>query len=432
VVAGGSIAIVHCSASLGGMSGAGKTGGTLYDIVNPLPVNERIATLDIVRGFALLGILIMNMPGFSTSFFAEADGSHLWPGLLDQRAELLRNMLFSGKFNSMFSLLFGIGFTIQLGRLLERHPGRAVAIYTRRLLALLAFGVVHAVVFWNGDVLHIYALLGFALLLLRKVPDRVVYLLIGLCLLYPAVSGALRLWVMTPDVVAAQVLQMEAWEASNDLAYGHGSFLDAAAEHAREAVYFYTDPFMLWAALGFYVQIATTMLIGLLVGRNGWVRRIPELLPRIRRLQWWALGIGVVCALIYGILGELERPPAPSLAKIVVSITYVLSRLGMMMFYVLTIVRLAQVPAWQRRLAPMAAAGRMPLTNYLLQTLIATTIFYGWGFGLWGKVGPAAGLLLALAMFFAIQVPLSLWWLRRFRYGPMEWLWRLATYGHRI
>jgi uncharacterized protein len=102
-----------------------------------------------------------------------------------------------------------------------------------------------------------------------------------------------------------------------------------------------------------------------------------------------------------------------------------------MMFYVLTITRLAQLPAWQRIFAPMAAAGRMPLTNYLMQTLIATTIFYGWGFGMWGRMGPAAGLALAFAIFFVIQVPLSLWWLKRFDMGPMEWVWRYLTYGHR-
>ncbi len=403
----------------------------MYDNVNPLPVNERIASLDVVRGFALLGMLIANMPGFSASFFADADGSNTWPSLLDKSAAMVHDMLFEDKFNSVFSVLFGISFTIQLGRLLEREPNRAMAIYTRRLLALLAFGLVHMIVLWNGDVLHIYALLGFGLLLLRNVSDRVVYALIGACLLYPAVSGTLRVFVMTPDVVATQVLQMQIWAASNNLAYGQGSFPAAALEHAREAVYFYTDPFMLWAAFGFYVQITTTMLIGFLIGRNGWVRRIPELMPWVKRVQWWAFGMGGVCTLIFGILGQLDHPPAPSLAKVVVGITYSLSRLGMAMFYVLTIVRVAQVPSWQRRLGPMAAAGRMTLTNYLMQTLIATTIFYGWGFGLWNKVGPAAGLLLAFAIFFIIQLPLSVWWLRRFQYGPIEWLWRFATYGHR-
>ena len=99
-----------------------------------LPAASRIQVLDILRGFALLGILIMNMPGFSTSFFAEADGSHLWPGKLDQLAEQVRDMLFSGKFNSMFSLLFGVGFTIQFARMQTSDPARAPSLYLRRLL----------------------------------------------------------------------------------------------------------------------------------------------------------------------------------------------------------------------------------------------------------------------------------------------------------
>lgn len=403
----------------------------MYENVNPVPVNERIATLDIVRGFALLGILIMNMPGFATSFFVEADGSHLWTSQLDIRAEMVRDMLFSGKFNSMFSLLFGIGFTIQLGRLMERQPDRAIAIYVRRLLVLMAFGLLHATVFWTGDVLHIYALLGILLLFLRNVSNRAIVGMIVACLIYPAVSGTLRLIVMTPETVARLVAEAQAFEASNNLAYGHGSFVAAAREHGREFLYFYDNPFSLWGTFGFYVQMTTTMLIGFLIGRNGWVRRIPEFLPTIKRLQWWALGVGIVCALVFGILGEMNRAPGPSPVKILISVSYVTCRLAMMIFYVLTIVRLAQLPAWQRRFAPMATAGRMPLTNYLMQTLIATTIFYGWGFGNWNKVGPAAGLALAFAIFFVIQVPLSLWWLRRFDYGPLEWLWRFATYGHR-
>jgi uncharacterized protein len=103
------------------------------------PTSQRIPTLDILRGFALMGILIMNMPGFSSSFFAEADGSHLWPGRLDQLAERLRDMLFSGKFNSLFSLLIGIGFTIQFARMQQQDPEHAGTIYLRRL-ARLTYG----------------------------------------------------------------------------------------------------------------------------------------------------------------------------------------------------------------------------------------------------------------------------------------------------
>ena len=403
----------------------------MAELNGPVRPIERIQTLDIVRGFALLGILIMNMPGFSASFFAEADGSHLWAGALDQRAEEIRNMLFSGKFNSMFSLLFGLGFTIQLGRMLERDPIHGTSLYVRRLLVLLAFALVHALVLWTGDVLHIYVILGFGLLLIRRVPNRAIVAMIVLLVCYPAISGTLRLLVMTPDRVAHLVKDAQAMEASNNLAYGHGSFVDAAREHTREMIHVYTDPWQLWSIFGFWVQMATTMLMGFYIGRNGWVQRIPELMPAIRRLQWRALALGIVCSLTFGIVAQFTRIPGPSPLKILVAISYVLSRLGMMSFYVLTIVRLAELPEWQRRFKPIAAAGRMPLTNYLMQTLIATSLFYGWGFGLWGKVGPALQLLIAFAIYFAIQVPLSTWWLRHFEYGPLEYAWRFGTYGRR-
>lgn len=396
----------------------------------PLSPTERIVTLDVVRGFALLGILIMNMPGFANSFFAEADGSFLWNGPIDRAAEVTREMLFSGKFNSMFSLLFGIGFTIQFARMQALSPGNATTLYLRRLIVLLALGLAHAMLFWTGDVLHVYALLGLLLLLvLRHASDRTIIGLIVVLLLYPAFSGVARLLVVTPAITARRVAEARAFEASNNLAYGQGSFADATWEHIREFVYNYDNVWAIWGNFGFYVQMATTMLIGVLIGGHHLERRISELMPWIRRLQWWLLGIGLVCALAFGIIFEVNRTPGPSPIKVLGSICYVLSRISLMLFYVLTIVRLAQAPAWQARFAPMAAAGRMPLTNYLMQTLICTTLFYGWGLGWWGRVGPAAQLALAFVIFFAVQVPLSLWWLRHFQWGPLEYVWRVATYG---
>jgi uncharacterized protein len=396
----------------------------------PLPASERIATLDIVRGFALLGILIMNMPGFANSFFVEADGSYLWSHPVDRAAEVVRDMLFSGKFNSMFSLLFGIGFTIQYERMRRRAPGHATTLYLRRLAVLLALGLFHAMVIWPGDVLHVYALLGFLLLaVLNRASDRTIAVLLGLCLLYPAVSGVLRLLLTTPEITARLVAEARALEASNNLAYGSGSLLDTVREHTGDFTYMYSGLWQIWGSLGFYVQMATTMLIGLLIGRHQWMYRIAELMPRVRRLQWIALGIGLACALVFGIIFQVDRAPGPSPLKVLGSIAYVLSRLGLMAFYVLTIVRLAQRPAWQARFAPIAAAGRLPLTNYLMQSVLCTALFYGWGLGLWGKVGPAAQLALAFAIFFLVQVPASLWWLHRFEQGPLEYLWRVLTYG---
>ena len=219
-------------------------------------------------------------------------------------------MLFSGKFNSMFSLLFGVGFTIQLGRMLERDPEHGASLYVRRLLVLLAFALVHCLVLWTGDVLHIYVMLGFGLLLMRGMSNRAVVALIIALICYPAISGTLRLLVMSPERVAILVKDAQAWEASNNLAYGHGTFLDAAREHAREMIHLYTNPWELWWILGFWVQMATTMLIGFLIGRNGWVYRIRELLPVVRRLQWTALALGVVCSLTFGIVSRTLAPPA--------------------------------------------------------------------------------------------------------------------------
>jgi uncharacterized protein len=396
----------------------------------PLPASERIATLDILRGFALMGILIMNMPGFSYSGFAEADGSHLWPGRLDQLAEQLRDMLFSGKFNSMFSLLFGIGFTIQFARMQQRDPVRAPTLYLRRLAVLAAIGIVHACVFWTGDVLHVYAVLGLLMVWgLRRVSDRAIVALIAACLAYPIAAGALRLLVITPDIVARRVQQAKAFELSGNAAYGHGSFLDTVHENLRLMAHDYLDPISLWGTFGWYVMMALTMLIGLLAGRRRWVQRIPQLMPQIRRLTGWALAVGLACGAAFTLIFEFNRVPGPSLIKMLGGLCYGFSRLAMMIFYVLVIVRLAQRPAWQRRLSPLAAAGRMPLSNYLMQTALCITLFYGWGFGLWGQVGPAAGLVLSLALFFGVQVPWSRWWLARHERGPMEALWARLTYG---
>ena len=395
-----------------------------------LPASQRIATLDILRGFALMGILIMNMPGFNSSFFVEADGSHLWSGAVDQAAEFARETLFSGKFNSMFSLLFGIGFTIQYARMLERDPAQATAAYLRRLAVLAVIGVLHAWVFWPGDVLHTYAILGFVLVLgLRRVGDRGIVALIVACLLYPAVSGLLRVLIITPDITAQRVALAKAFEASNNAAYGHGSFIDAVVENSHVMNFFYDNPLSLWNTFGWWVMMSLTMLIGLLAGRRRWIQRAAELMPQIRRATSLALLVGLTCGVAFTVIFEFNRTPGPSPIKVLGSICYSLSRLGMMVFYVLGIVRLAQRAAWQQRLAPLAAAGRMPLTNYLMQTAICITLFQAWGFGLWMKVGPAWSMALALAIFFGVQVPWSLWWLKRHQRGPLEALWSRLTYG---
>ena len=396
----------------------------------PVSTSERIETLDAIRGFALLGIFIMNMPYFNTSFFAGADGSHLWPQWWDESAAIFRDVVFGGKFNSMFSMLFAIGFTIQLERLLAREPQRAVAIYVRRIFWLLVFGILHACLFWTGDILHMYALLGFLLLALRRLPDRAVVILIIACLLYPAVVGSVRLAVITPADVEELTALTRQWLSADNAVYGTGTWLQAVRHNVEAMIFTYTDPRLRWNLLGGYAQILTTVLFGLLLGRHRFFQNIEIHLPLVRRVQWWALGIGLACGIVFGTWqATVEQPMQPSVWKVIAGMCYVLCRVGIMIFYVSVIIRGVHNERWRRRFAPVTLAGRMPLTNYLLQTLIGTFLFYGWGLGLWGKVGPALDLVLAVAIFFLIQVPLTRLWLSRFQLGPMEYVWRVLTYG---
>jgi uncharacterized protein len=290
--------------------------------------------------------------------------------------------------------------------------------------------VIHACVFWPGDVLHNYAILGIVLVLgLRHVSDRGIVALIVAGLLYPAVNGMLRLAVMTKELVAERVKLSQALDAADQVAYGQGSFWDMVQQNTRTMAFFYGDWLSLWGSFGWYVMLGMTMLIGVLAGRRRWVQRADELMPQIRRLMWWALAVGLACGVAFTVIFELNREPGPSPIKVLGSVCYSLSRVSLMLFYVLLIVRLAHTARGRRWLTPWALAGRMPLTNYLMQTAICITLFRHWGFDLWMKMGPAAGLALSLAIFFLVQVPWSAWWLKRHERGPMEALWARLTYG---
>jgi uncharacterized protein len=397
----------------------------------PIPNRERIYALDVIRGFALLGIFIMNMPSFNTSFYAGTDGTELWPLPWDQWTRTATEVLFAGKFNSMFSMLFAIGFTIQIGRLEARDPAHAKAIYLRRIFWLFVFGAIHMCVFWTGDVLHMYALFGLVLLALRRVPEKALWNLFACCLVLPVAMSIQRLLTFEPADRDIVIASSHLWEVSNDAAYGRGSFFDAAREHARETLHLYSEPWQLRGVVAFYSQIFATMILGLILGRRKFFQDIGAHLPFVRRLQWWALAGGIATGAVFATWENTTTDfVTPSLFRTGAGVCFWLCRVLIMTFYVATLVRCVHNPRLRPKLNAFATAGRMPLTNYLMQTAIATTLFYGWGFGLWGKVGYALDLVVAIAVFVIIQVPLSAWWLKRFELGPMEWLWRKLTYGH--
>jgi uncharacterized protein len=401
----------------------------------PVRAGDRIVALDVLRGVALLGIFIMNMPGFSHSLFTPP-AADLDP--LDSVVRGLRDALFAGKFNLLFGMLFGIGFTLQLRRLgaptaasasgevsrTASAPNRATRLYARRLAALLGIGLVHAVLLWPGDVLVVYAVLGFGLLAVRHLPDRAVLVLLALCLLYPATAEVLRALLFSFETETIAAFQYQDLELTNDIAFGHGSFLDAVRETARVFFWSYSTPLGLYSYAAFYVQMATGILAGFLIGRRGWIAQLAAPGADLRPWPRTLLGVVIVAAV-------LELVAAAIGAAFVSTLARTIGRAALAALYAVVVLRLVGTPDGGRWLAPFARAGRMPLTNYLLQTLLASAVFYGWGLGLWGRAGPTFETLLAVLLFFFVQIPLSSAWLARFRYGPVEYLWRLLTYGRR-
>lgn len=384
----------------------------------PLPAGQRIEVLDMLRGFALLGIFIMNMPSFAHSIFTPPPPED---GSLNGVVVMLRELLFAGKFNLMFGMVFGIGFTLQLRRLEGADPRRATFIYLRRLAVLLAIGLIHAMLLWMGDVLVAYAVLGFALLALRRMPDAVVLVLLSLCLVFPAASDALSTHLFSAETTMLATFEFYQFASTNDIAFGQGSFADAVRETMRVFAWAYASPMGLFTVAAFFVQMATGILLGFYVGRRGWIERLGSLRVPLRRAHLGALAIALAAGATWWLLGGGDNAAA--------GFARTIGRAALMVFYALTLVRLAQHPGPARVLRVFTYAGRMPLTNYLLQTLLALFIFYGWGLGRWGTTTPLTEMLLAVALYGLVQLPLSAWWLSRFRYGPVEYVWRRLTYG---
>ena len=397
----------------------------------PVPASERLLVLDVARGIALLGIFIMNVPGFSHSLFAGAGGTELPTDNLDRAVAALRELLVAGKFNTLFGFLFGVGFALQFARLRATRPQDATRVYARRLGVLAAIGAVHAVLLWSGDVLLVYALLGCALLLLRRAPDAALVALVVACVLFPAVFAAGRPLLVGPRGEAVAALDYQELEASNNAAYGEGGFLDAMLETTRQFAWAVGTPMGRWSYALFYAHMGAGLFLGYLVGRRGWVQRLGDLEPRLPAVQWTALAIGIIGALVaWGCRAAAPPDDGSPAWTFAGTAAHDLGRLGLAVFYTLVIVRIVQArgPA-SAPLQAFAAAGRMPLSNYLLQTAMCLFVFQGWGLGWWNRAGPAAEVLLAVALYALVQVPLSVWWLRRHATGPVEAVWRRLAYG---
>lgn len=389
-------------------------------LAGPVAPEERYTLIDALRGFALAGVLLVNLEYLSVYALLPASRQATLPtAAFDGVAVAVTELLVNIKFITLFSLLFGLGFMLQLERARARGAG-GIARYARRLLVLAAIGAVHGFFVWWGDILLTYAVVGLLMLAFARLPDRVLVAL-GLVTAV-ALPSLLKPW-MHP-LLSAMPGQAEV-SAASAAAFTSTSWTRTLRANLVVSGW---ERVSSLALVGF---VLGRFLLGLWAGRRGLLQRPLEHQPLLRRLCVWGLSIGVATRLLSW-AGTAPRTMLPQLdvgaRELVARILDGIAPLALGIGYAAGFVLLYQRPAWQRRLRVLAPVGRMALTHYLSQSLLGVMLFYGIGLGLGPRWG-MAGVLGAWMLIFGTQVLLSHLWLARFRYGPLEWLWRWMTYG---
>lgn len=383
--------------------------------------SERHDVIDALRGFALLGVWLVNLLSLSLFEFLDARQQAALPAAgFDAIAIEVMAWLVNIKFITLFSLLFGLGFAIQLERAQARGCD-VVARYVRRLLVLMAIGAVHAWFVWWGDILFTYAVVGLLMIPFRHASDRTLLAVgIGVALLPPLLSPLVR--PQLPELASqAQMYERALGEFSSGSWARTLGFNIEMSNWARVSN---------WALVCF---VLGRFLLGYWAGRRGLLQAPHAHRALLRRILAGAL----VVWLLATVLGTVQAPLRAAWPLIDIEPVKMLIRmllragpLALGIAYAAGFVLLFCRPGWARRLGVLAPLGRMALTNYLAQSLIGIALFYGIGLGI-GPVHGMVGVLLAWLGVLALQLAWSRWWLQRFHYGPVEWLWRWLTHGER-
>ena len=382
----------------------------------PAAPSSRIEGIDVLRGLALFGVLAINIVfEFRVSIFEQ----FLPPvGTIPAIDRALSDVLAAAielKALALFSFLFGVGLAIQFDRLIN-NP-RRLTLLIRRLVVLLGIGAAHLFLLWNGDILVEYAMAGLVVLpflfgprwLTLLVAAASLVLFLTMPLLPPVVQFPSHFWIFEHIAEATR-------------AYGDGGFLDVLAFRVREIPAFFPLHVLI------FPRTIALFLFGVLAWRSGILQRASEHKSLLFSIAMGGVLFGGALTVV---AQERDLFGWPSLGR--AHEVMVERRLGGVVLaagYAASIVGLASVPAGQRMLAWAAPVGRMALTNYLGQSLILGWIFYGYGFGLFGKLSVSTAFTIGVVVY-AMQAAISAWWLGRYRYGPVEWLWRSLMYGSR-
>lgn len=399
------------------------------------PQHERVQILDILRGIALLGIILANYPVISLWVF---QGPPVWETMptatIDMPLGFFHFIFIDGKFYTLFSLLFGIGFSVILLNAQKRNENGLVVFY-RRLFILLLAGIFHSFFIWVGDILLLYALVGMLLPLFRNVADKKLLLIAAILILCPILVDSLR--VVSNDTVhfAAPISKVQsAMEARINITdENFGTWLMDHRTYSELFKFNTAEFFMRWSMLlnsNRPFKVLGIFILGLYVGRKGIYARLEENRSLLKKIRFRGFIIGIPVSVGYA-FAEIMGPRLPDPNGLLNTTAYAFSVVPLSLAYTSTICLWYLKNKDNSILRLFTAPGRMALTNYLLQSIIGISIFYGIGFGLGAKTGLAYVMLIAIGVY-SLQVIYSHLWLSYFNYGPLEWIWRMLTYGKRL
>lgn len=396
------------------------------DNAGPVGEADRVTELDMLRGFALLGVLLVNIVGFAAAgIMSTADQLEALPTApVDRVSELLVNWLLRDKANTLFATLFGLGFYLQMAR----NGGRPgfTARFSRRLAWLLVFGIINVGFIWIWDILHLYALAGFVLLAVRNWSTRAL-VIVGFALAIVDVH-----WL---EFINHQLgVTLETWPAYSDAAVLERQAVGQAGDYWGLVVQFWrfnlADWYYNWGIVAWGVYALGRFMLGAAIGRTGVLDNVVGLVPRLPRIALWTLLPGLSLALGMALIFSGYWAPLGAESALFARLFRPGVALLLAAGYASLLVLLWHGGAGRRLLAGFVPVGQMALTNYLAQGLLYGFVLFGVGPGLAlaGHIGATALVAVSLA-FFAGQMLFSRWWLARYHYGPMEWLWRWLTYG---
>lgn len=407
--------------------------------LEPVKVKDRIVSLDIIRGFALLGILFVNILSFSGIESLKHSDSTIGQSTIYWFVQFF----IKGKFISLFSILFGIGFAMQISRFQKSEGG--IGLYWKRMFVLFVFGLLHLTLD-PLEVLNIYAICGILLLLIKNVSNKMILVIAVILMALPY----LQLTISTLNYSQSSDQQTEASTQEQDLENPESSQNNSeeigwdlyaskiaakvySEKRFPEVIKFNTEYAFgrrssSWVAWLWFLVVLPLMLVGFVLGRYQLLENEKKNMSLFKRVFWIGLSLGILGTWFSNFLFTKVytagwNPWFSFAGGLILTISNIIATLA----YSSGILLLLRKSLWQKVLSPLKSYGRMALTNYLLQTIICICLFYTFGFDLFGKLGVGMVILIALGIHFFL-VFISSIWLKHNSYGPFEWLWRYLTY----